>query len=284
MKQRSCLYPSVYREWRSRLFGLALSATFALSSPVGAGVSFETVQALPFAPPATRLAYGEADSQYGLYWAPAGEPPAAPLVVLVHGGCWLAEYGVEHVRPLAGALAGAGFAVWAPEYRRVGNGGGDPATLDDLRGAMGKVAALPLEPRGIAFVGHSAGGQLALWAASADSGVVPAPDLAVGLAAITDLAVYGAAGGSCGEAVAPFLGAAAGPARYRALSPAFLRYRMPVVLLQGDADPIVPPAQAAALPGATVQMLPGAGHFDLIHPDGEAFARLLSVLREGLSL
>ena len=283
MKQRSCSY----RWWRSRAVGLGLAATFALAPPAGAGdgagVSFEAVQALPFAPPAAQFAYGEEDSQYGLYWAPAGDAAEAPLVVLVHGGCWLADYGVEHLRPLAGALAGAGFAVWAPEYRRVGNGGGDPATLEDLRAAIGRVPALPVAPRGIAFVGHSAGGQLALWAAASASGVLPAPDLAVGLAVITDLATFGAAGGSCGEAVAPFLGAAASPARYRALSPAFLRYRMPVVLLQGDADPIVPPSQAAALPGATVHALPGAGHFDLIHPGGEAFARLLSVLREGLS-
>lgn len=284
MKQRSC----IYGWWRSRAVGLGLAATFALAPPAvardGAGVSFEAVQALPFAPPDAQFAYGDGDSQYGLYWAPADGPAAAPLVVLVHGGCWLADYGVDHLRPLAGALAGAGFAVWAPEYRRVGNGGGAPATLEDLRAAVAEVAALPLEPRGIAFVGHSAGGHLALWASAADSGVVPVPDLAVGLAAITDLGAYGAAGGSCGEAVAPFLGAAAGPARYRALSPAFLRYTMPVVLLQGDADPIVPPTQAAALPGATIHALPGAGHFDLIHPGGEAFARLLAVLREGLSL
>jgi acetyl esterase/lipase len=263
------------------LLGLLMS--LALPSPAGAAVTFEAVQALSFAPPTARLSYGELDSQYGLYWAPVDGRAAAPVLVLVHGGCWLADYGVDHLRPLASALAAEGFAVWAPEYRRVGNGGGDPATLDDLRMAIAQVPALPVEPRGLAFVGHSAGGHLALWAAASGSGVLPAPDLAVGLAAITDLAAYGAAGGSCGEAVAPFLGAAASPARYRALSPAFLRYRMPVILLQGHADPIVPPAQAAALPGATVHALPGAGHFDLIHPGGEAFARLLAVLREGLS-
>ncbi|MHA7815464.1 MAG: alpha/beta hydrolase family protein [Pseudohaliea sp.] len=259
-----------------------LLVTLLLSPLARGGVSFEAVQALPSTPPAARLAYGQADSQYGLYWAPADGAVAAPLVVLIHGGCWLAEYGVDHLRPLAGALAEAGFAVWAPEYRRVGDGGGDPATLEDLRAAIARLPALPVEPRGLAFVGHSAGGHLALWAAAGGSGVVPVPDLAVGLAAITDLAAYGATGGSCGAAVAAFMDGAPA-ARYRALSPAFLRYTMPVVLLHGDADAIVPPAQAAALPGATVHALPGAGHFDLIHPGGEAFRRLLAVLREGLA-
>ena len=272
----------MHRQRRAATLVLCLLASLAPAHAAVAGVSFETVQALPFSAPTARLAYGEAESQYGLYWAPAGGPAVAPLVVLVHGGCWLAAYGVDHLRPLASALADAGFAVWAPEYRRVGDGGGDPVTLEDLRAAIAQLPALPVQARGLAFVGHSAGGQLALWAAASDSGVQPAPDLTVGLAAITDLAAYGAGGGSCGEAVAAFMGSAS-PARYRALSPAFLRYRMPVVLLQGDADPIVPPAQAATLPGATVHALPGAGHFDLIHPGGEAFIRLLAVLREGLS-
>jgi pimeloyl-ACP methyl ester carboxylesterase len=58
---------------------------------------------------------------------------------------------------------------------------------------------------------------------------------------------------------------------------------MPVVTLQGRADPIVPATQASAPPAARPVFLPEAGHFDLIDPRGAAFARLLTVLREDLA-
>jgi acetyl esterase/lipase len=276
----------------------ALLVLFFLAPAVfGAGVSFDEVQGLPFAAPDARISYGNHPSQYGLLWR-AQHPPAendrtqtaAPLVVLVHGGCWLDAYTVDHIRPLASALAEAGFSVWAPEYRRVGGDGGDPATLDDLRAAIARVPALedprgPVAAEGIAFVGHSAGGHLALWAASGGSGVQPAPRLAVGLAAITDLAAYAAEDNSCSQALEPFMGgdAAERPTRYRALSPAFADFSMPVVTLQGRADPIVPATQASAPPAARPVFLPEAGHFDLIDPRGAAFERLLTVLREGLA-
>jgi acetyl esterase/lipase len=274
-----------------------LALLFLAPAALGAGVSFDEVQGLPFTAPDARLAYGDHPSQYGLLWRarhPAAEDDhaqyAAPLVVLVHGGCWLDAYTVDHIRPLASALADAGFSVWAPEYRRVGSDGGDPATLDDLRAAIAHVPALedprgPIGVNGIAFVGHSAGGHLALWAASDASGMSLTPQLAVGLAAITDLAVYAAEDNSCSQALEPFMGgdAAERPTRYRALSPAFADFAMPVVTLQGRADPIVPATQASAPPAARPVFLPEAGHFDLIDPRGAAFARLLTVLREGLA-
>jgi acetyl esterase/lipase len=279
---------------RQALLALLLIASAAL----GAGVSFDEVQGLPFTAPDARLPYGDHPDQYGLLWraqsVPAGNDgtaDAAPLVVLVHGGCWLDAYSVDHIRPLASALAVEGFSVWAPEYRRVGGEGGDPATLDDLRAAIALIPTLK-DPRGpvtaqdIAFVGHSAGGHLALWAASDDSGVRPAPQLALGLAAITDLAAYAAEDNSCSQALEPFMGGGVAdlPARYRALSPAFADFAMPVFTLQGRADPIVPATQASAPPAARPVFLPDAGHFDLIDPRGAAFQRLLKVLREGLGL
>ena len=52
------------------------------------------------------------------------------------------------------------WATWAVEYRRVGNGGGVPQTLDDLRAAMARLSEEGIEGPVVA-VGHSAGGQIA---------------------------------------------------------------------------------------------------------------------------
>jgi pimeloyl-ACP methyl ester carboxylesterase len=139
------------------------------------------------------------------------------------------------------------------------------------------------------LVGHSAGGQLALWAAgrsrlrpeqalySTDPFI---PRTVIGLAAITDLAAYAAGHNDC-QAVTPRLvggGPSDHPERYAQASPAELGVAIPAVLLQGDQDAIVPPSQAKSLPGARVRLIRGAGHFDLIHPSTAAFDILLTEL------
>ena len=67
---------------------------------------------------------------------PAGP---GPLVIFLHGGFWRHEYDRAHTGPLATALAGAGFAVATPEYRRTGGDGGwpDHARRRGGRGARG---------------------------------------------------------------------------------------------------------------------------------------------------
>ena len=115
------------------------------------------------------VAYGAEESQFVELWLPPGRQSAAPVVVLVHGGCWLADYDIAHIRPLAAALAKNGFAVWAPEYRRVGeSGGGWPGTFVDIANGIDALATYDeplLDRERIVLAGHSAGGHLALWAA-----------------------------------------------------------------------------------------------------------------------
>jgi acetyl esterase/lipase len=254
---------------------------------------FSEVAEYPVRAPDRMVAYGAAEAQFAEFWLPPGTAGGLPVVVLIHGGCWLAAYDIAHIRPLAAALADAGFAVWAPEYRRVGEtGGGWPGTFHDVAAAIDFLEYLdePRLDRGrVVFAGHSAGGHLALWAAArtrlpADSPLHDAAPLvprgALGLAAITDLAAYARGGNSCQE-VAPRLlggGPAEAPERYAQASPAALGTAVPTVLLQGGADSIVPPAQADALAGAEVVRLPEAGHFDLVHPDSPAFGRIVERL------
>ena len=99
--------------------------------------------------------------------------PANRVVVLLHGGFWKAEWDRRHTRPMARALADRGCLVATPEYRRVRAGGGWPTTGADVHAAISRLPRL-LEGLGVpdlpsgppTVTGHSAGGHLALWAAT----------------------------------------------------------------------------------------------------------------------
>ena len=89
-------------------------------------------------------------------------------MVLIHGGSWQARQGRIVMRGLAGDLLRRGWATWNIEYRRVGNGGGWPHTFADVAAAIDHLAAIdaPIDLANVSVLGHSAGGHLALWAAS----------------------------------------------------------------------------------------------------------------------
>lgn len=276
----------------SPFLAIAFSAT-PLPAATEMPVTFGQVTDLGFREPDERLEYGGAESQHVLIWRSGRQQTSgAPLVALLHGGCWLSQYSVDHIYPLATALSDAGFAVWAPEYRRVGeSGGGWPGTFEDIAEAMDLLTRPGFDVDRVVLVGHSAGGHLALWAAARAAFALPEEGLAgagpellavIGLAAISDLASYSELDGSCSQAVAQLMGGIPRdlPERYRKASPVNLSLPVPVVLLQGSDDPIVPPSQAEAMPGARVQMLEGAGHFDLIHPGTTAFGVLLDELEQ----
>ena len=127
------------------------------------------------------LRYGDGPDQVADVHVPpedalevAGIGGKAMFTIFLHGGFWRAEYGREHTAPLAEALADAGFVVCAPEYRRSGQaGGGWPGTFDDVAAAVDLLPGLVAEATGglvdehrYVLAGHSAGGHLALWAAS----------------------------------------------------------------------------------------------------------------------
>src|ERR1051325_11524883 len=78
------------------------------------------LQAVPAEPPDYRLAYGDDANQFGELRLPARTGPH-PVVVLVHGGCWKAEYAsLRDLAPMGDALKKEGIATWNIEYRRLG--------------------------------------------------------------------------------------------------------------------------------------------------------------------
>jgi acetyl esterase/lipase len=252
--------------------------------------TFNEVAAMPSRPADHRIVYGTAPEQFGELRLPKGTGPH-PVVVLIHGGCWRAEYDITHSAPLATALRDEGYAVWAIEYRRVGSpDGGWPGTFQDVRTSIEHLRAIAAEHRldlsRVVVAGHSAGGQLALWSAARGN-----PQLVrgvVSIAGITDLEAYASRTG-CGSAVVPLMGGTAAEVadRYAAASPVRNVPSINVQAIIGTADTIVPRTQADALVAAygrrvTLRVVEGAGHFDLIAPDGEAWTTLRAAIRAAL--
>ena len=92
---------------------------------------------------------------------------------------------------------------------------------------------------------------------------------------------YAGGANSCQQATTAFMGGTPDEraAAYAAANVRDRRLNVPVHLLQGDDDTIVPALQSV-LPGAATTLQPGAGHFDWIHPGARAYATLLETLQE----
>jgi acetyl esterase/lipase len=134
-------------------------------------LSTEDVNELPSSAPDHQISYGEDPCQIADLRLPNGQGPH-PVAIIIHGGCWLSKIANFHnTSALADALHKIGIATWNIEYRLIDNsGGGWPGTfLDVAHGAdylrtIAKIYDLDLE--NVIILGHSSGGQLALWVAS----------------------------------------------------------------------------------------------------------------------
>jgi acetyl esterase/lipase len=244
-----------------------------------------------------RIDYGSAPSQFGELFLPGGDGPH-PTVVVIHGGSWSTEVDRTATRDISRWLADHGWAAWNLEYRRTGeNGGGWPGTLEDIAAGVDHVAALaedgrPVAPGRTVVLGHSAGGQLALWAAArpglagGEPGASPTVTCraAVSLAGVTDLATASRTDGLA-EATTAFMGGSpeAQAGRYATASP-IERVPLGVAQLVAQAlqDTVVPLsmgriyAGAAQQNGDTVELLEldQANHFSFLDPESSAWQQV----------
>lgn len=229
--------------------------------------------------------YGPDRSQRAELHLPAGRPASGaggthPVMILIHGGSWRKRYGKIVMRALAGDLARRGWAVWNIEYRRVGNGGGWPATFADVAAAIDHLDGLdaPLDLTRVSALGHSAGGHLALWAAGRAKLPAGAPGAIEGAPRIRLQRVISQAGvcdlaGAYREldsAVGALMGGAREqlPERYAAANPiSNVPLEMPVLLVHGVLDETVSVRRSRDYAAAA---LAGGGEVELVEIEGEA--------------
>jgi acetyl esterase/lipase len=207
----------------------------------------------------------------------------APVAVLIPGGGWV-EADRSGLGPLAADLAAMGIMVVNATYRPARDGGRFPQMVQDVVCAARFAAAYSresgVEPTGVVIVGHSAGAHLAALAALAGNDFesqCPHPrtqiDGLVGLAGPYDIS-------RIAEVAEPFFGATPqeDPIAWREGNPMShvdRRRNVPVLLLHGDTDSLVPVSFtdgfAAALEQAghdvEVNIISGADHFSIFAPE-----------------
>lgn len=288
-------------------FGISASACLA-AHPHYLGV--DDINALPSAPADERYAYGADAQQFGDLRLPKGPGPY-PVAVIIHGGCWVERYAdLQNIAALADALRRQGIATWNIEYRREDQaGGGWPGTFLDVAQAVDALRDLakrhPLDLSRVITVGHSAGGQLALWAAArpklprTSALFFPRPLAIRGVVALGtpgDLARFRLKEEDiCGEAVVTDLlggGPENVPERYAQASPVeMLPLGVPQIFVTGEADPVETPGDGAAYVAAAraagdraeQRIVPDAAHFEYNSPNSVAWPvvrdAVLSLLR-----
>ncbi|HEX8233950.1 MAG TPA: alpha/beta hydrolase [Caulobacteraceae bacterium] len=272
-------------------------------------MTYAQFQALKQPKAELRIPYGPGPDQFGELWLPKGQGPH-PVVVMIHGGCWQASVArLDIMNLIADALRRRGTAVWNIEYRGVDQpGGGYPGTFEDVAAAIDRLREIAPRHRlkldKVVAVGHSAGGHLALWAAG--RGRLPEASplrtarplpiaAAVSLAGLADLGsllepgVHGCEVEAIRKLAAP--AAAGGEGSFAETSPAEL---LPLgsrqISIHAAQDRIAPvavgeaytrKARAAGDP-ASLTVLTGAGHFELIAPGTPAWTYAAARIAEEL--
>ncbi len=193
----------------------------------------------------------------------SGSPSAkAPCVLVVHGGSWRTGDRTEQNR-LNAYLAARGYVVVAVDYRLAPQWR-FPAARDDVADAISYLKSHPAEfgidPDRLVLVGRSAGGQLALLTAYTFGD--PAIKGVVASYAPTDLScAYQNPGNQAVIDTRGLLRAYIGmslddaPALYETASPlnAVVAKTVPTLLIHGQRDELVSPAQSARLAAKLAQ-------------------------------
>ncbi|MFC5266932.1 alpha/beta hydrolase family protein [Kribbella qitaiheensis] len=223
------------------------------------------------ADPDELLRYGDHEDQVIDVWHAKEYRPA---IVFIHGGFWRPEYDRVHARPLGEALTAEGWSVASIEYRR--EPGNPDATMDDVRDALERLPDLMDLHAGFVLAGHSAGGQLALWAAATMNPVRLRGTVA--LAPVADLLMADRLGLDDG-AVQDFIGSGV----RNDLDPVRLPAPItPISIVHGTGDTRVPitiaDSYVTAHPTARLIPVQGAGHYDVIDPQTDAWHQVTAEL------
>ncbi|KAJ1628445.1 Alpha/Beta hydrolase protein [Pavlovales sp. CCMP2436] len=307
---------------------MAANSALLVANALVVELAHASEEALEARPPADRnvqpALHGQREAyaldhpeQFFVVYRPPQAVSPPRLAVLVHGGFWKAEYSVENALTpaVAQALLRRGWYVVDVEYRRVGHeGGGWPrsnadvlSALSAIRARLGYIMGGDTLPARVALFGHSAGGQLAIWAAHhaatarggseslADLGLSDVArealvvDLVVAVAPVSDLVEAARARLSDeGDSVQRYLGgdplqdgvallAAQRASPVAACAPCLV----PTLVACGQADTDVPPAIALCYgregdPLVAQMPIDGADHYSVFDGQSSAFLQIVT--------
>jgi acetyl esterase/lipase len=288
---------------------LTLAILMAAEPSLAATTSVQDYMAQPRHAPDAVIHYGPAAAQAAELFLPKGAG-AHPVVVLLHGGCFLKQFeGLAQTSAIAADLASRGYAVWNVDYRKLGEtGAGYPGTFQDVASAIDRLREEApkhdLDLGRVVALGHSAGGHLALWAASRgripEASPLHAADplpirTAISVAGIGDLQGQGRVFAlPCGDdTLDRLLDTAHRKDPYADTSPAaLLPSAAKVVMVHGVFDSVMPPYTGLAFAEqvrkaggrADVVTIPDARHFDVVIPTTAAWRDIVAVVERELPL
>jgi acetyl esterase/lipase len=212
-------------------------------------------------------------------------PQLFPVVIVVHGGCWVSSLADYHFMDnFSNAITDLGYATWNIEYRAIGTGGEWPVMFQDLNKAVDYVRTLgqtyPLDLNKVIVIGHSAGGHIALWIASRgklkpESVLYTENPLMIrGAISLAGIANVTATNTACGNEAINIIGANT-VTRLGETSPLhMLPIGVRTILMSGRSDNIVPSSIGIEYNRKAMELgddskhydLEGMTHFDLIDP------------------
>jgi alpha-beta hydrolase superfamily lysophospholipase len=226
------------------------------STPAAAGLDYEDA--------AIHTADGE---RLHAWWVPAQAPPLGH-VLLCHGNGGNVGDRVEAIA----LLAAAGFDVLAFDYRGYGRSSGRPSeegTYRDARAARDVLLRQPaVDPARVFYLGESLGAAVALELAHEHppAGLI----LQSPFTSVRDMA----------RLHYPLVPRALVPDAYPSLR-LIRALRVPLLVVHGERDEIVPPLHGEALYDAAtcpkrLQLLPGVGNNDLVARAGAGWAEAIA--------
>jgi pimeloyl-ACP methyl ester carboxylesterase len=238
------------------------------------------------------LSYGSNKMQVGELRLPlVSGDKLAPLVIIIHGGCWVSSYADYHfMDSFSQAITDLGYATWNIEYRAIGTGGEWPIIFQDINKAVDYSRDIathyPIDINKVAVIGHSAGGHLALWTASRTN-IKSTSDLytenpltisgVISLAGIANVSGNNSCGGLANSVIGVPISPITDTLIQRRLETSPLQMlptQIKTVLISGSVDGIVPPSMGTEYSTEATKfgddslhyILQGLGHFDLIDP------------------